>query len=105
MLGLQWKLSLETSHIAADVRSLAERGGRLLLVYSENAENLEQLNVVINERASSKNLNGKLMVEIIPQADHLFNSLVSQEQLFKAIQDWIHPIVISTFAPEEYGTP
>jgi pimeloyl-ACP methyl ester carboxylesterase len=97
----QSNLSLETTRIAADAQLLAERRVRLFLLYSEHAENLEHLNVTMDDQAHWKNFNGNLTIEIIPQADHLFNSLSSQAQLFQAIHDWIHPMVMSTFTSEE----
>ena len=90
---LHKKVSSEADHIIRHLHLLVERGIRLLLVYSERSHDIEYLKVISGNQIYKLNSCGKLRIEVIPQANHTFDSLPSQEQLFKVVQEWIHPMV------------
>jgi len=81
-------VSSKVNNFATDLRLLTERDVRLLLVYSEWDPGLDYLHVILGDKIHELSLDGKLKVEIIPQADHIFTPLWSQEHLLRAVQNW-----------------
>jgi len=81
-------VSSKVNNFATDLRLLTERDVRLLLVYSEWDPGLDYLHVILGDKIHELSLDGKLKVEIIPQADHIFTPLWSQEHLLKVVQNW-----------------
>lgn len=74
--------------IAADLRSLAERGVRLLLIHSEGDEGLDYLEAILGEKIRELIENGRLRVEVIRGANHIFTLLSNQEELIEAVRNW-----------------
>ena len=79
--------------ITADFRLLTQRGVRLLLVYSAGDPGLYYLDVILSDDSDGLSPSGKLRVEIIQQADHIYTPLRSQEDLLRVVQDWAHTMV------------
>ena len=75
------------------LRSLAERGTRLLHVYSEGDEGLDYLQAVFGHRLGAWRAEGLLEMEVIPGANHTFSLLWSQERLLAVLGDWVQTLV------------
>ena len=72
----------------ADVRSLIEKRKRLLLIHSEEDAGIYSLEVIFGRALQASMASGMLRREIIPQTDHTFTLLPSQERLIRIIEDW-----------------
>lgn len=90
---LQRKVSSEVDHFTRDLHVLAERGVRLLLIYSEQGRDFEYLKAAFGHQIHQSKSDGTLTIEVIPQANHTFDSLSSQDHLFSVVKEWIHPII------------
>jgi pimeloyl-ACP methyl ester carboxylesterase len=93
ILGLQRKALSEANHIRRKLGTLAERSIHILLIYSDIGQDIDYRRVVVGDQSGWMDSYGKLKVEVIPGADHTFNSLSSQEHLFKVIKEWIQPLM------------
>ena len=78
----------DVKHAAEVLRSLAERGVRLLHLYSEGDLSLDYLSVILGGEARKWNESGLLTMEVIAGANHTFTPLWSQEHLLQAVQHW-----------------
>lgn len=87
-----WKKSVSTSisQYAADLRSVAQDGARLLLIFSEGDMGLESLREAFGAKLQQLRASGKIDVHVIPQSDHVFTLLGNQERLLALVQDWAH---------------
>lgn len=71
------------------MRELAERGVRLLHVYSEGDEGLDYFHVVLGEeRLAEIERDGLSRIEIIPGANHMFTLRWSQDRLSRMMREW-----------------
>lgn len=93
MIGLQRRALSEANHIRQKLCILAERSVHILLIYSDSGQDIDYRRVVLGDQSGWMGSYGNLKIEIIPGADHIFNSLSSQEHLFKVIQEWVHPLM------------
>ncbi len=84
-------VSSRAKNAASDLHALTERGVRLLFVYSTRDSDLglDYFRVVLGNETRTLVTGGKLRVEIIPQADHLFTLLWHQECLLHAMRNWV----------------
>jgi pimeloyl-ACP methyl ester carboxylesterase len=71
-----------------DLRRLADRGVRLLHVYSEGDEGLDYFQMMVGNRLREWSTSALLEVEIIRGANHTFTLLWSQEHLVRLICNW-----------------
>ena len=90
LFGHQKKVSSEVNHLWANLRSLSERGVRLLHIYSEGDEGLDYLHVILGDKLKEWRSDGRLSMEVIQGANHTFTLLWSQEHFLNVIQDWAH---------------
>jgi pimeloyl-ACP methyl ester carboxylesterase len=88
LFGHQRKVSSEVNHVWANLRSLSERGVRLLHIYSEGDEGLDYLHVILGDKLKEWRSDGRLSMEVIQGANHTFTLLWSQEHFLNVIQDW-----------------
>jgi hypothetical protein len=77
----------------ADLRSLAERGVRLLHLYSEGDEGLDYLHVFLGSMVQRLQSSHVLALEVVPGVDHTFTMLWSQKELLSIIGKWVEQIV------------
>ena len=85
-----WKRPQSDSALdmAAALRRLTARGGRLLLVYAAGNIGLDYLHVILGNTLQQMCMEGKIALEIIPRADHTFTLLWNQEQLLSVVHQW-----------------
>jgi len=93
LLGHQGKLSSEVDHVSENLRSLSERGVRLLHIYSEGDEGLDYLHVILGDKLKEWRSGGELSMEVIQGANHTFTLLWSQECLLETISNWAQILV------------
>lgn len=93
LLAGKSKVSSQVNNLAADFRSLIERGVRLLLVYNEWDRGLDYLHMILGDEIHELTSSEKLRVEIIQPADHTFTPLRSQDHLLKVVRNWADAIV------------
>jgi pimeloyl-ACP methyl ester carboxylesterase len=84
------KVSSEVNYVWATLRSLSERGVRLLHIYSEGDEGLDYLHVILGDKLKEWRSDGKFSMEVIQGANHTLTLLWSQEYFLNVIQDWAH---------------
>ena len=82
------KVSFGTHNGVGDLRLLAERGVRLVHIYSEGDEGLDYFHVMLGDKLQEWSASGLLRVEIIRGANHTFTLLWSQEHLSKVVHNW-----------------
>jgi len=97
------RVSSGPSHDAANLRLLAERGVRLLLVFSEADTGLDYLHEVLGDELQQLCSSGKIGVHVIPNADHLFTLLRNQERLLELVRDWAHECFVNAWQPLAEG--
>ena len=86
------------NHAADTLRSLAERGVRLLHLYSEADEGLDYLSVILGGEVRQWNESGLLTIEVIAGANHTFMLLWSQDHLLQVVQNWAQQSVATDWA-------
>ena len=69
---------------------LIDRGVRILHIYSEGSEGLDYFHVVFNGKIETWLSSGKIQMEIIKGADHVFSLCWSHDTLLKIIRKWIN---------------
>jgi len=79
-----------TSHDAANVRLLAERGVRLLLVFSEGDRGLDYFQEVLGDELQQLCSSRKIGLHVISHSTHTFTLLRNQERLLELVCDWAH---------------
>jgi alpha-beta hydrolase superfamily lysophospholipase len=77
----------------ARLRSLAERGTRVLHVYSEGDEGMDYLQAAFGHRLRAWRAEGLLELEVIRGTNHTFTLLWSQERLLEVVCDWVRSTV------------
>jgi alpha/beta superfamily hydrolase len=82
-------ISSRAKQAVSALHTLTERDVRLLFVYSARDPGLDYFRVVLEKEMRTLMTSGKLRVEIIPQADHLFTLLGHQECFLQAICHWV----------------
>jgi hypothetical protein len=90
-----WKrvVASRAQQAAADLQALTGRGVRLLFVYSAGDPGLDYCRVMLRNTLRALSTEGKVRVEIIPQADHTFTLLRNQDALLHAMRTWVAAIV------------
>ena len=81
--------SFEQEHENNDMKSLAERGVRLLMINSEADEGLDYLHVVLGRDFRDLNTYNGVTFEIIHGANHTFTMRWSQDYLLHRVQRWV----------------
>lgn len=77
----------------SDLRSLAERGTRVLLIHAEGDEGLDYVRMFLGNADQQGDTSAMFKLEIVPGANHTFTLLWSQEHLLKLIRDWAQEII------------
>lgn len=70
-------------------RRLTERGCQALLVYTEGSTALDSFNLTIKKGIEALSESGKVAVEIVNDADHVFTLIWSQERLMDLAMSWM----------------
>jgi pimeloyl-ACP methyl ester carboxylesterase len=83
----------ELANIGAGMRELAERGTRLLILYSQGSSGLERTRLLIRNEMQELNASGRVQLEVVAQADHTFTLLAGQQNLVQAVAEWIRVFV------------
>jgi pimeloyl-ACP methyl ester carboxylesterase len=86
------KMSPESIKLAANLRTLAERGVCVAFVYAESDPRLHDLGEGLGRELRHLRALGKTRVEIIPRSDHTFSSLHDQDKLLKKTCELIEAI-------------
>jgi pimeloyl-ACP methyl ester carboxylesterase len=86
-----WKrvVAARAQQAVADLHTLTERGVRLLFVYSAGDPGLDYCRVMLGNTLRTLTTEGKVRLEIIPQADHTFTLLRNQDALLHAMCTWV----------------
>jgi pimeloyl-ACP methyl ester carboxylesterase len=92
--GAQIKAIVEGMH------ALAQRNTPILIVYSQGSSGLQRTQLLVGSELHELSAAEKLKLEIIPQADHTFTLLASQEKLAQIVESWC-----SAFNPESAVLP
>ena len=74
--------------VAADLRSLIDRGVKLFFVYSEGTSVLEYFRLTLADEIRKITPSDKLRVEIMQETDHTFTLLRHRADLFKLVSSW-----------------
>jgi hypothetical protein len=74
--------------VAADLRSLMDRGVKLFFVYSEGTSVLEYFRLTLADEIRGIASSGELRVEIMQETDHTFTLLRHQAHLLELICSW-----------------
>ena len=74
--------------VAADLRSLIDRGVKLFFVYSEGTSVLEYFRLTLADEIRRMAASDRLRVEIMQETDHTFTLLRHQARLFKLVSSW-----------------
>jgi pimeloyl-ACP methyl ester carboxylesterase len=82
----------QTIRLDRDLRLLAERDVRLLFVYSEGNSGLDYIRAAFGSELDRLLAANKLTLEVIPQSDHLFTLLDSQQRVLEVLQGWIRAV-------------
>lgn len=72
----------------SDVRSLLQRGARLLFIHAEGDEGLDFVQMVVGDEVKEWSRAKDFKLEVIPGANHTFALLWSQEKLLQLVCDW-----------------
>jgi alpha/beta superfamily hydrolase len=72
----------------SDLRSLLERGARLLFIHAEGDEGLDFVQMVVGDEVKDWSKAKAFELEVIPGANHTFALLWSQEKLVQLVCDW-----------------
>lgn len=78
----------EIAAIFSVLPSLLERGTQVLVLYYEGSTGLQRTQLLIRDALKQTDKPGKIKLEIIPQADHNFTLLESQDRLLDAVAVW-----------------
>jgi pimeloyl-ACP methyl ester carboxylesterase len=92
LLSNRKKALSAATDIAAEFRSLIERGVDLRLVYSRGDLGVDFLDVIFGERRRELEARGKLKVEIIENGDHTCTPLKSQQALLAVVRASVQAI-------------
>jgi len=76
----------------SDVRSLLERGVRLLFIHAEGDEGLDFVQMVLGNEVKQWSNSKEFRLEIIEGANHTFALLWTQEKLLELIYGWTEQI-------------
>lgn len=79
----------EAISIAQRWQQLAERGVRLLLVYSEWDPARDQLEIIPHEEFKALMASREITLKVVDQTDHTFTQSNKQQALFDLIETWI----------------
>jgi pimeloyl-ACP methyl ester carboxylesterase len=88
------KAPFGANHIVGDLRSLIERGVKLLFVYSEGTAVLEYFRMALDKEIRKLRASEKVKVQIIQRTDHTFTLLRHQEELLGLVCDWARDVVL-----------
>lgn len=77
----------------SDLRLLAERGARVLLIHAEGDEGLDYVKMFLGNAEQQRDTSAMFKLEIVPGANHTFTLLWSQERLLKLVRDWAQEII------------
>jgi pimeloyl-ACP methyl ester carboxylesterase len=83
-------------HIAAELNGTIERGGRLLLVFSEGDRGIDYFHAIFGRELKKMPQSSRLQQMIIKDADHTFIGLHVQKRLIDAITRWCDSLLAET---------
>jgi pimeloyl-ACP methyl ester carboxylesterase len=86
--------SSDRQRIRGLLRAIEARGAPLLFIHTKGSTGHEYLHMLAGDQIDRLCAAGMARVTIISGADHLFNLLVSQEQLVEAIRMWAQELVL-----------
>jgi hypothetical protein len=75
--------------VAQDLNRLAERGVRLLHVYSEGDEGLDYFRMLLGRELRRPAMRRLLEVKVVSGANHTFTLLWSQDHLVELVREWV----------------
>jgi len=82
-------LSSAGDHLIGQMQDLGKRGVKVLLLYTEKGESLDYFNLTLADHLERLGGECRLEVEVIPDADHEFSLLESQDSLVRLVTDWV----------------
>jgi dienelactone hydrolase len=78
-----------TNDMIENLRSLTERGVRVLIVHSEGDEGWDYLNMTLGKEVKHLNSWNGVSLKTVPGANHTFTLLSNQEALIQVTQRWL----------------
>lgn len=93
------KIVSGTSQHATNLRTTIGRGVRLLLVFSEGDTGLDHLQEVFGDELRQLCSTGEMGFHVIPDSDHLFTLLGTQERLLGIVREWAHECFVTARSP------
>lgn len=87
----------KTDHIESDFAKLSKRGVNVLHIYSEGDTGLDYLYLMLGDKVKELSATGQLNVNLILGSNHTFTLLYNQEDLTKAISNWVHRMMQDWF--------
>lgn len=85
-------LEEESRRVTAEIRTLAERGQRLLFLFSEGDAGLDHLRLILGRRYAELGGEGPIRKVIVPRADHTFTLDRSQQRLHSIVQEFLEEL-------------
>ena len=89
----------------SDVRSLLERGVRMLFIHAEGDEGLDFVEMTLGNEMRRWSDSKKFRLEVIEGANHTFALLWTQERLLQIICEWIQQIDDTAQPALNHGAP
>ena len=86
-------LGPEVEQFKKELSQLSERNVAQNFIYSEADQGLDYLQVILGNEPRELGKNGKLTIELIANADHIFTPLWTQEYLIKILHNWVQEVV------------
>ena len=91
-------MSPEWIQLAANLRTLAERGACVTFLYAECDSRLNDLREAVGRELKQLRELGKVRVQIIPRSDHTFSSIQDQDKLLNKVCELIGTINPATLS-------
>jgi len=89
-----------TDSLARAFENLCQRGTRVLLVYSDGDPGLDHLRDELGSALERLKRDPRFALEVIPEADHTFTPLASQEALAQSLERYLSEFVLLEQPPE-----
>lgn len=88
----------QIAQMGTAMRALVEQRCSLLIIYSQGSSGLERTRLILGSDLRQLSASGYVEMKIIPQSDHTFTLLASQENLLHVIGSWCESLKQSVAA-------
>ncbi|MDZ4717604.1 MAG: alpha/beta fold hydrolase [Roseiflexaceae bacterium] len=83
----------EREQARAMLKAVGERGTSLLFIFTEGSTGYDYVRMIAGDEIDRLCANGVARVEILQNADHIFNLLSSQQRLVEVIGAWVTGVI------------